>query len=117
MRYEKIAKLVRKLHEKTIDGKLEWEQTDKRGVFQTSFPDYTIRISMQLEESGEYYYVSIYDSQGILVEQVNDVGLEGDIPDSFKLMKEMYEFARRKALGVDKALDDILSQLEEDLPF
>lgn len=118
MSYPKFAMLVRKLHEKTIGAELEWEPTDEDGVFQVAFPEFTIRVSMhQVSDVDVYYLISIHDSRGNLIEQVNDEQLKEDIPDSYVLMKAMYEAARRKALGVDEALDNILSQLEEDLPF
>jgi hypothetical protein len=33
-------------------------------------------------------------------------------PSIYQIMKETYELARRKAMGVDKALDNLLDQLE-----
>lgn len=97
MEYKKIAELVRKLFQKTIDGKLEWEQTDKKGVFQTSFPNYTIRFSMKPRgQDSQDYYISIYDSDGNLVEEVNDLQLEDQMQGSYVLMKEMYEATRGK---------------------
>jgi O-succinylbenzoate synthase len=118
MEYKKIAKLVVSLHQKTIDGKLNWEQTDKRGIFQLSLPNYAIRFWMRSKgEQAADYIISIYDSEGNLVEQASDVDLKNDLSKSYEIMKGMYELARRKAMGVDKALDDIISQLEEDLPF
>ena len=45
MAYKKIADLVVKLYDKTVQGEIPWEATDKEGVFQKSFSNYSVRIS------------------------------------------------------------------------
>lgn len=117
MEYKKIAVLVQKLHEKTIANKLNWERTDVPNALQVSFTDYTIRLASQRVSKDQVTYViRIFDAGGNLVETADDDDLDEELPDSFGTMEEMFEAARRKALGADKALDDIISQLDEDLP-
>lgn len=122
MSLAKIAILVPKLHKQTIDGKLEWEQTDREGAFQTSFPNSSIRISVRPSESllsfQNDYVISIYNSSGILIESASDVDIKNELDNSYNLMKEMHETARGYALGVEQALDSIISELsKDDIPF
>ena len=35
----------------------------------------------------------------------------------YQLMLELHDAARRKALGVDKVIDDIMSDLDQIMPF
>lgn len=34
--------------------------------------------------------------------------------DSYKILKEIYETARRQALGTEQALDELLNALDDD---
>lgn len=120
MSYPKIAKIVEILYERTINGKLEWETTNQDNVFQTSFTNYTIRIHYKTVEDPwihtitEFYIIEIYNSEGKLIESADNFELRDHIKESTTAMKEMYEGARRMALKVDKALNDILMELGED---
>ncbi len=118
MEYKKIAELVQKLHEKTLANKVNWERTEGSNALQVSFTAYSVRLVLQRGSGGEdIYVIRIFDAAGNLVESATDDDLDEELPDSYTMMEEMFETARRKALGVDKALDDIISQLDEDLPF
>lgn len=109
---ERIIKLVERLHQRTLDGKIIWEQTDKEGVFQTAFPEYSLKISKS-EDSQDYsvsIFLQIYNKDGILIEKIHDSQLLPMVP--FSTMEELYDTARRTVMGVDKAIDDILSELD-----
>lgn len=117
---EKMWKMVQLLHDKTSKGEIKWEQIAGKASYQTPFPKYTVRISEirsdEPEESPDYV-VSIFNEEGTLVERASDVTIRDKVQDTqpFLLMKELYTLARRKALGVDDALDDLLADL--DVPF
>lgn len=121
MTSEKMVQVIMKLISKTNDGMINWETTDRDDEFQLSFAEYTIRLSIGQSPSNSTapaYYVSIYNSNGQLIENVTDEDLDGYLQDSFKELRELYGAARRNALGVDKAIEDILKELEDDiLPF
>jgi len=109
---ERIVKLIERLHQRTMDGKITWEQTNIEGVFQIAFPEYSLKISKS-ESSHDYsisIFLQIYNKDGILIEGVHDGQLMPMIP--FSTMEELYYNARRTAMGVDKAIDDILSELD-----
>ncbi len=120
---KKFAMLVEKLYNKTIDGDIEWEKTDIEGVFQASFPNYSIRLSTEKihyqedDTITEYYYFNIYNSEGKLIESTDNYQLSDSLEDSYDKMEKMYHIARRRSLGVEKAIDDLLSELDDDLPF
>jgi len=118
MSYPKMVYLVQKLYRRTDAESVEWEVTEIEGVFQAAFPEYTVRLSMQLLDGhvpgSEDYVISIFNAHGLKVEEVSDVDLAEELADSYEVMKHLYRAARRKAMGVDKALDSILSSLGED---
>jgi hypothetical protein len=112
--------LVQKLYRRTSDGCVDWEETEIEGIFQAAFPEYTVRLSVQSPDGhapgSEDYMLSIFNTHGLKIEEVSDVDLAEDLVDSYEVMKHLYRAARRKAMGVDQALDSILSTLgEEDI--
>lgn len=127
MAHDKLAILVRKLHQRTIEGRLEWEVTATSGVYQTSFANYSINISKQQSqeryapEDAEDVRLSILNDEGAELESFLDV----DLPDSefedsvgqsaraYRIMSETYDSARRYALGSEQAIDEILLDLED----
>ncbi len=121
MSYPKIAQLVELLSKNTIDSRINWEETDQTGVFQTSFPDYTVRIFPRQNYTQDIdYIVQVINSNGELVEEVSDEDLTNHTDDAYKLMKGMHEIARRQVMGVESALNSILNELDDgtdDIPF
>jgi len=122
MAYSKLLKVVKQLGTRTSEGSVAWEETGKEGVFQASFPNYSVRISRSwhdFEESYDYY-LRLYNQNGSVIEEVTQAGLAGpDLsgPEAYQLLEELYEGARRKAMGVDQALDTILDNLDDDVKF
>ena len=120
MSYPQMVYLVQKLYGRTDDGSVAWEETEIEGVFQAAFSEYAVRLSMQSPDGhvpgSEDYVLSILNSRGLKIEEISDVDLAEDLVDSYEVMKHLYRAARRKAMGVDQALDSILSALgQEDI--
>jgi hypothetical protein len=105
----KLAALIRKLSQKTNENSVQWEKTVEPEVFQASFPGYTIQIT---NDAGDII-LRIYNDEGALMEEAKDTEFTRDhIPGGpFTVMNGMFTKARRKALGVDQALDTLLSEL------
>ncbi|TET14545.1 MAG: hypothetical protein E3J81_06515 [Dehalococcoidia bacterium] len=118
MSYPKMVYLVQRLYRRTDAEGMEWEETEIEGVFQAAFPEYSVRLSMQLLDGhvlgSEDYVLSIFSARGLKIEEVSDVDLAEDLADSYEVMKHLYGTARRKAMGVDQAIDLILSCLDQD---
>ena len=127
MAYRKLAKLALGLYRETVDGRVDWEETTSSGVYQASFSNYAVTISLQESQDDEENNVriSIYNSEASMIESFSDSALdcdwffEMDVTETpFKIMYELYEIARRTALGSEQAVNEILKELEDDdLPF
>ena len=121
---EKVVKLVRGLFKQTLAGKVGWETTDREGVFQVSYPNYSIRISIKETAGGDDIWLTIINDVGDVVESVSDVTIKGSLSNAFSIMSNIYSEARRVAMGVNAAIDEILNDMgldeeadEEDIPF
>ena len=110
MEQNKIATLINLLVVRSQAGKLLWEKTIDEGVFQTTLGGYTVRLSPRHRRGvfgdERYVLIEINNAEGELIEEVSDTDVNSN--DLWSL----YEIARRQAMGVDAALDTIISELE-----
>jgi len=118
----KQAKMVEKLAELTDAGAIDWKPSVNEGTFQVSFRDNTLRITTRDSRDGFDIVIQLLNGNGELVETITDVELAADTPIDepggwFGLMSDLYENARRKALGADKVLDEIIADLDSTIPF
>ncbi len=119
MAYEKLGALVTRLHRRTVEGRVEWHETIEEGTYEASFSQYTVKIwktpTREVTVGGEDYHIGIYNALGSMVEHTDDVDLDGygerERP-YFRMMKEMYETARRLVLGSEQAVSSILDELK-----
>jgi hypothetical protein len=113
MAADKYQQLVERLAFKTDQGEVDWREAAGPDTFQVSFANYSITLSLsQNREGATLYVISILNSEGRTVDSFSDQDLEGRGAEYFRIMGELYHKARRQALGVDKALDEILGQLD-----
>jgi hypothetical protein len=125
---EKLVELAKLVLHQTNFGNLGWEETAVKNTFQTTIAKYVIRISecQSKYEQGETDYVlSLINHEGLIIESFDDVQLSNWIKVSpqpsdvngYVIMKDIFVNAKRKAMGVDKALDDVLKELGNLPPF
>lgn len=115
----KLAQLVERVHRQTVADSLQWEATEKEGVFQAAFTDYALRLSARPHRTGSNdldYTLTIYNDSGVVIEDITDTELDEDEVGykPYQVMKETYDRARGQAMGIDKALDDLLRYLSDE---
>ncbi len=113
---EKIENLLERLLERSRAGSVKWERTAEEGSFRAAFPKYSVSIeSYEAEGSKATYQFELFNESGDLIESATDYFLDKPYYDhrNRDLLEELFVLARRKALGVDEAIDDILQELGE----
>ncbi len=110
MAEQKIIVFVQRLYEATRVGKVTWAKTVKEGFFASAFPEYSVQVGRTGQQSNPIFLLFIFDSSGNVIEQV-DVNSARD-GSFYQMAKTFYEAVRSKAMGVDKAIDDILSAID-----
>ena len=120
MKEEKLVDLVRKIDAKTDSGELSWEKTVSDEEFQANLSNSLLRIRREYTGSTDPDFVlTVLDKNGTELESISDAYLNrfwrrDIVPDTaFAVMQRIFKAARRKALGVDKAIEGILSELGE----
>ena len=110
----RLGTLVSRLSEKTKRSEIRWEEGIKEGEYQANFPTYSVRIYPARDEDGdEGIWMTIIDGRGRRLETVTEFDFRqqtGDSSISSKLT-ELYDMGRRQALGVDRAIDELLQQV------
>ena len=111
-----LERRVQRLIDRTDQGKVSWEITADKGSYQASFPSYAVRLFAR--ENDRYadqevdYVLTIHDESGEMVDEITDTALrESGFDEAYKKMGHLYNEARRKAMGVDKVIEDLLSEL------
>jgi len=120
MAEEKLVELVQKVERKTAVGGLQWEETAGHEEFQTTLATFVIRIRQEMNSQGFDYIISVVDSSGTTLESVSDGELSRIARSSetlysvnpYELMEKIFKNAKRQVLGVDRAIDSILSELD-----
>lgn len=112
---EKRIALVKGLLEQTDAGKLSWEETTDEDYFQVAFPKYVVVIAKREYSDGDvYHFVLIRNAAGKVVDSIDYQDIPLAFEDPRDLLKGLYEKARRRASGVEAAIDEILSDLKKD---
>lgn len=124
MALEKHALLIDRLTDRTGKAQVEWKQSVVDSAFQVSFGENTLRMrEIARQESSECdYFLDLINADGAVVESVSDVELDAEARAQgralqgtatwYSKMRNLYETARRSALGSDKIINDILDHLK-----
>ena len=105
--------LVKMLATRTKEGKLIWDSSPAGETYFTRIGSNGVSIKAQNGSSLEVDYCgNIYDGDGLIVEifSARELATIG-IDNAYTLLDNLYNLARRSALGADKILNQILKDL------
>lgn len=120
MNIDKSMKLLNRLLEKSLEGQLRWDATSNINAYQVKFPHYRIMITtaedfdIEVQELYTLYIIRIISIDNVLIKEIKSNYIKKEIPFAEKLMEEIYNVAKRRTGCVEKAIDDILEDLEDD---
>jgi hypothetical protein len=117
---DKFIQLMRKVETKTASGEVAWEATAEEDMYQATLGGFIIQISELPGENGLNYRLAIVNNEGRVVESVSSLDFAAiELPSwetpPYQLLKAIFDGARRVAMGADKAIDIILTELEGGL--
>lgn len=118
MAVDKQVTLATRLYRKTMAGELDWKISPREDWYQVSFSQYSIRIGTVQTARAEDVVIELVNNIGDVADSFSDEDLQraGPRPTEddhwYAPMNAMYQRARRTALGADKAIDDILNELD-----
>jgi hypothetical protein len=107
---EKLIQIAIQLLSKTRKDLVNWEETADPTLFQTTMEDYTVTID---KVGGSRFDLHLRNQKGRAIASVQV--REGTASTTnYNTLSNLYEIARRQALKIDSALDDVISKLSED---
>lgn len=112
---ERDHELVDKLIKSTDNGKIKWQATANNDQYAASFKGkWSVLVDeYKPQDEPDFWTISIQDADGTEMLRMSD--------NDYAPVRHLYEAARRAALHVDEAIDDILKDLnkdrDEEIPF
>jgi hypothetical protein len=123
----KLIELAQKISERSgVSPNLYWEKTPSEDEFQATLSKFVIQISrLAGRQSVEPdYYLNILDKDGTVLESLSDAkltemlrvaGLIREGYTGYTILESIFTKAKRGALGLEKAIDSIISELDTPL--
>jgi hypothetical protein len=108
------------LYDKTVSGSISWNIGFSKDLY-CSFQNHAIYLRSSRDADGEpLEIIELKNSSDEVIDSFDDTVIADSIFDIdgvanyYGLMMNLRNTARRQALGADKALDDILSDLDDE---
>jgi len=116
--HDQHKKLVEILLRRSQAGDFSWKETADDNAFNFSVGKNAVRITKVDGFRGDDIIVSLINSSGEVADYFSDTDLDGSEPGEwYRRMTELFETARRNALGADKILNEIILELDDEIPF
>ncbi len=108
----KLLEIAEKLLERTRNGEVNWRETVDSNEFIVSFPKQTLAIEKMIRGT---YQISLVNERGNTIESLrspSSIDFQGG-----KILQDLFELARRRALQIDIRLDEALNALDQEGPI
>jgi hypothetical protein len=109
---KKLITMMTRLYAKTKADVVEWEPSEDASFFAVKFSDYTISIQHVLAwgDRPEFFNLKIANSDGVPIQEMDSITAKDN---GFADLPDLFYRARRHAVDLNGALDDILQELNE----
>jgi hypothetical protein len=109
---EKLIVVMNKIYARTKDDVLDWEPSEDPNVFAVKLADYVLSIERvpESEKAPERFSLSIANSDGLVIEELDSYLAS---KNGFANMKDLFDQARRHAVDINGALDDLIRELDD----
>jgi len=109
---KKLITVMARLYSKTKADVVDWEPSEDANIFAVKFSDYTISLVRMLATPthAEAFNLSIANSDGAVIQEMDSsTARDNGFPD----MSDLFYRARRHAVDLNSALEDILKDLDD----
>lgn len=109
----KFITLLRNLLEATERGNLDWEDTPADNTYRVFLDRAFVHISRNLHDIPDqvWYVASLVSTDGKEVAEL--ISTFNDNNDELKLLANLYDAARRRAINVDGFLDGLIETVKQ----
>ncbi|MDW5610661.1 hypothetical protein [Mycolicibacterium sp. D5.8-2] len=121
----KLLELITRLDSATRRGLIEWEATDRQFAFAYSSKASSVLVASVDDDGAVPFELQVLNEKGNVIDSMrshtSSDSYDGDQVFTFnsggKELAALYENVRRAVTGVDKKIDEILSELPEVDPW
>ena len=109
---KKLITVLTRLYAKTKANVVEWEPSEDANLFAVKFSDYSISLVRILATPthAEWFNLTIANADGAVIQEMDSSTARDN---GFADMSDLFYRARRHAVDLDGALDDLLKDLDE----
>ena len=109
---KKLIVVMNKIYARTKADVLDWEPSEDPNVFAVKFADFTLSIvrAPEIEKAPESFSLSIANSDGLVIQELDSYLAS---KNGFADMKDLFDRARRRAVDINGALNDLIRELDE----
>lgn len=108
----KMISLLRKLLSKTRESGLQWQEDPFEDAFYATIAGSAIYVK-SIENK---ITIELRNTSGTILDNVSDDDSALEYEDRLSV-RELFELARRYALGTDDVIDKVISELDDEIPF
>ena len=114
----KLLDIADKLLARSKLGAVDWQVSEVEKTYMVTYTHSAFLVSSD-ELSPNYYRISAINEDEV---EVDSLEFQDSNDDAYTLVSTLYGLAKRQAMGVDKVLDTLLQEIEQqsavdDLPF
>jgi hypothetical protein len=109
---KKLITVITRLYAKTKADVVDWEPSEDANILAVKFSDYTLTLVRMLatKDHAESFNLSIANSDGAVIQEMDSsTARDNGFPD----MSDLFYRARRHAVDLNSALEDILKDLDD----
>jgi hypothetical protein len=109
---KKLITVITRLYAKTKADVVDWEPSEDATLLAVKFSDYTISLVRMLatKDHAEWFNLTIANSDGAVIQEMDSSTARDN---GFADMSDLFYRARRHAVDLDGALDDLLKELDD----
>jgi hypothetical protein len=109
---KKLVLVMNKIYARTKADVLDWEPSEDPNIFAVKFSDCTFSIERvpATEKAQENFYLKIANGDGLVIQELDSYWAS---KNGFADTKDLFDRARRRAVDLDGALDDLIRELDE----
>jgi hypothetical protein len=109
---KKLITVLTKLYARTKADVVDWEPSQDANIFGVKFSDYTISLVRILPTPthAEWFNLTIANNDGAVIQEMDSSTARDN---GFTDMPDLFYRARRHAVDLNGALDDLLQELDD----
>src|ERR1700730_11528405 len=109
---KKLITVIARLYAKTKADVVNWEPSEDATLLAVKFSDYTVSLVRMLatKDHAEWFNLTIANSDGAVIQEMDSsTARDNGFPD----ISDLFYRARRHAVDLNSALEDILKDLDD----